>query len=116
MDAFEGKGPYPVEKLDDFLPLYEKVKNPKHFTKPFPATSEHDKRLTQLNELRGQFTHFTPRGWSLELVGLPEIARASVDVATWSAVESGALWYKPSHIKRTTVAARRIVRLTNKRV
>jgi hypothetical protein len=112
LEAFEGKGPYPVEKLDDFLPLYEKVKNPKYFQTPFPASAEHNKRISQLNELRGQFVHFTPRGWSLELAGLPDVVSAAADLASWAITGADALWYKPSHVNRTRVAVRRLKRLS----
>ena len=112
LEAFEGNGPYPVEKLDDFMPLYEKVKNLKYFQTPFPASAEHDKRITQLNALRGQFVHFTPRGWSLELTGLPDVISAAVDLASWAISDAGALWHKPSHINRTKVAVRRVKRLS----
>ena len=113
--AFEGSGPYPVEKekLDDFLPLYAKVKDRKHFQTPFPATANHDKRINQLNELRGQFVHFTPCGWSLELAGLPDIVSASVDVALWALDDAGMIWYKQSHVSRTRAAARQLKRFAS---
>lgn len=108
LEAFEGKGPYPVEKLDDFMPLYEKVKNPKYFETPFPASTEHDNRITQLNTLRGQFVHFTPRGWQLELAGLPDVLSAAVDLPSWAITDADALWHKPSHVNRTKAAVRRL--------
>ena len=110
--AFQGNGPYPVEKLDDFLPLFEKVKLPKHFATPFPSTPAHDKSIQRLNELRGYFTHFTPKGWSLELAGLPIIVRDTADLIEWAAFQSGATWHKLSHPKRTRRALAAIRRLT----
>ena len=110
IEAFEGRGPYPVEKLDDFMPLYEKVKDPKHFSKPFPARAAHDKRIERLHALRGQFMHFTPCGWSVELAGLPDMVAAGSEIATWCISDADAAWYKASHIKRTKAAVRVLVR------
>jgi hypothetical protein len=113
--AFDGDGPYPVEKLDDFLPLYEKIKNPVHFREPFCPSAEQNRRIERLHELRCQFMHFTPRGWGLELAGLPDIVAAATHVASWTAFDADAAWYKASHGSRTAVATRRLIRRTKQK-
>lgn len=112
--AFRGDGPYPVEKLDDFLPLYKKIKTAACFRQPFPATALHDQHLGKLHELRCQFIHFTPCGWSIELAGLPNIVSAATDIADWCVNDSDTLWYKASHGRRTAVAIRRLVQRTKR--
>ncbi len=113
--AYEGNGQYPFEKLDDFPALYEKVKNPKHFTHPFSPTLDQDRDVVRLNDLRADFSHFTPKGWRLDLAGLPVIVSNSLMLASWAITDAGANWYKASHIKRTKVAIRRLRRFTQRR-
>lgn len=103
--------PFPAEKLDDFMNLYQKIKNPAHFEKAFTSGSTHDKSLGMLNELRNQFIHFTPKGWSLELMGLPGLLIDATDVISWCSNDSGTLfWYKHVHSKRTNSAIRQLRR------
>ena len=40
---------------------------------PLQTTQEQDKDFRRLNNLRTNFAHFTPKGWSIESVGLPRI-------------------------------------------
>jgi len=39
--------------------------------KKFIVKPDHDWAVKKLNELRNQFVHFAPKGWSLDLLGLP---------------------------------------------
>lgn len=41
---------------------------------------EHLQSFKRLNALRNDFAHFTPRGWSIELGGLPKIFSDIIDV------------------------------------
>lgn len=66
-----GKGKYPSLNLMRFMPLYEKVK--KSFRPSIPE--DVDKNVKRLNDFRNEFMHFTPKGWSLELDGLPSLLR-----------------------------------------
>lgn len=56
-------------KLDSYLNLYKKVKQQLGF-KP---QNEIEKNIKELNERRNEFIHFTPKGWSLKVDGLPQI-------------------------------------------
>jgi hypothetical protein len=111
--ALEGKGPFPVEKLDDFLALYGKIKAPANFQTPFSPSQDEDEQITRLNGFRGYFTHFTPKGWSLELAFLPPIVIASAAVIRWATFDAGAIWYKASSTNRTKRSLSKLRRLTN---
>lgn len=71
-----GKGKYPGLSLMRFVPLYEKVKKTLRLSMP----EEVDKSVKRLNDFRNEFMHFTPKGWSLELDGLPALLRNSLRV------------------------------------
>ena len=114
LTAYESGGPFPVEKLDEFLNLYAKVKNPENFhtigSGPFNARPNHDFSLDKLNSIRNDFIHFTPKGWSLELAGLPGICLDTLELMQWLGQESTAiLWYKPTHRVRAKRAIRRLI-------
>ena len=66
--------------------------------------------MSQLNEFRNTFTHFTPKGWSLELAGLPRICLNTLEVMNFLGLQTTAvLWYKPT---RRTRAERALKRMT----
>lgn len=78
MEAHEKSGPYPRnEKLDSYLNLYKKVKSESlgrmGGNKNFVPSGTQGKSIKKLNEIRNEFIHFTPKGWSLEVNGLPRI-------------------------------------------
>jgi hypothetical protein len=103
--------PFPPEKLDDFLSLYEKIKTAKYFRQAFVPGTSHDHSLKLLNELRNGFIHFTPKGWSLELAGLPALLSDVADVISWCHDGSESLfWYKQVHRRRTISALRHLRR------
>lgn len=103
---------FPAEKLDEFLNLYAKVKDPAHFSVPFPATPRQDQSLARLNEFRNDFIHFTPKGWSIELGGLPNIVIDTSDVISWCTNDAESfVWYKTAHAKQTASAVRRLKRV-----
>ena len=114
LEAYESGGPFPAEKLDEFLNLYLKVKDPENFhtigTGPFVPAGTHDQSMNYLNEFRNMFTHFTPKGWSLELAGLPRICLNTLEVMNFLGLQTTAvLWYKPT---RRTRAERALKRMT----
>jgi hypothetical protein len=61
---------YPGEYLADFTTLL----NLATITMP----QQHAKDIKKLHGLRNSFAHFTPKGWSIELVGLPRIIDAAL--------------------------------------
>jgi hypothetical protein len=48
---------------------------------PLTLTSDERADLEKLNNLRNEFTHFRPKGWSLETAGLPTIVLLALDKA-----------------------------------
>jgi hypothetical protein len=103
---------FPAEKLDDFLSLYAKIKTAKYFRHAFAPGASHDRSLELLNELRNGFVHFTPKGWSLELAGLPALLTDVADIVSWCHERSETfIWYKQVHRRRTISALRRVRRL-----
>lgn len=77
MEAHKNQTPYPEEKLDSYLNLYKKVKHTETGqiggNKRFIARGTEGGHIKRLNTLRNEFIHFTPKGWSLEVNGLPQI-------------------------------------------
>ena len=113
--AYESDGPFPAEKLDEFLNLYLKVKDPANFhtigAGPFEPGGTHDQSMSRLNEFRNMFTHFTPKGWSLELAGLPQICLDVLEVMTFLGLQTTAvLWYKSTRRTRTERALKRMTK------
>ncbi len=78
MEAHNSNLP-PPQKLDTYLNLYAKVKSPNTGqvggNKRFSPKGTQGTSIKRLNNFRNEFSHFTPKGWSLELDGLPRICR-----------------------------------------
>jgi hypothetical protein len=113
LEAHESGGQFPAEKLDEFLNLYLKVKDPEYFhavgAGPFVPVGTHDESMQYLNDFRNIFTHFTPKGWSLQLAGLPRICLDTLDVKNFLGLQSTAvLWYKPTRRTRAERALKRM--------
>lgn len=111
--AYEKGGPYPVEKLDEFLNLYKKVKDKGNFhvvdAGPFVPGPTHDASFIRLNEYRNEFIHFTPKGWSLQLFGLPRVGLDALDLIQFFGWESTAvLWHKQALVSRAKRAVTRL--------
>ena len=77
MEAYESGGTYPPEKLDTYLGLYSKIKSPTTGqiggNRRFVPERDQGRSIKRLDSIRNEFIHFTPKGWSLELDGLPSI-------------------------------------------
>ena len=77
MSAYENHTPYPQDELDRYLNLYKKVKHSETGqaggNQCFKPRGTEGKNIKRLNSLRNEFIHFTPKGWSLEIDGLPRL-------------------------------------------
>ena len=119
LDAYNNGGQFPIDKLDNFLNLYMKVKDKNNFhsygASSFIPGSTHDKSFTRLNDFRNEFIHFTPKGWSLQLQGLPHVCLDVLDLIQFFGWESTAiLWHERVLVERAKRALKRLRRtLTN---
>jgi hypothetical protein len=110
LDAYARGGPYPTDlKLDDFLSLYDKIKSDlmlmyRHSNKFRPQATQ-GASIKQLNRLRNEFIHFTPRVWALELTGLPAISSDCLDIADFLARQSNNLTWPDSALATRASAA-----------
>jgi hypothetical protein len=101
LKAHESGSTYPESRMDFFLSLYEKVKSDAvcryvHSKKFVPGPS-HDYSMEKLNELRNDFIHFFPKGWSIQLAGLPKICIDCLEIAHFLGWESMTiLWHNAS--------------------
>lgn len=65
----------------------------------------------RLNEFRNEFIHFTPKGWALELEGLPRVALDALDLMQFFGWDSTAIrWHKRVQIVRAKRALKRLRR------
>jgi hypothetical protein len=102
--AYREEKPLPKERLDTFLNLYAKVKTDAAagyvHSKRFTPGPTHDRSMKKLNEFRNEFIHFVPKGWSLELAGLPRICLDCLSVANFLHAEGGNIFWNNSAIRR----------------
>lgn len=114
MAAYEKNESPPPEKLDSYLNLYKKVK-PKEWGQVsgnvrFVPEGSEGGDIKRLNSLRNEFIHFTPKGWRLEVGGLPRIALATARLISFIALETtNVFWHKPDAQKRLLEAHGRFV-------
>lgn len=91
-----GEEKLPEERLDTYKNLYKKVKTGLAYgAPPFDPVGSQGRSIKKLDELRDEFVHFTPKGWSLEVSGLPEICMDCIRLIRYLAFESGStVWYR----------------------
>lgn len=116
LKAYNTGAPFPADRLDNFLSLYEKSKVPDHFhyhgASAFTPGSTHDRSMQRLNDFRNEFIHFTPKGWALEVAGLPAICLDCLDVIRYFGWETTLItWYKASHVARAKRAHNKLRRI-----
>ena len=99
MQAYEKHETPPPEKLDSYLNLYKKVKHSQWGqvggNKRFVPNGSEGKDIKHLNALRNEFIHFTPKGWSLEVDGLPRICLSTTSMISFLALETqNVFWHE----------------------
>lgn len=96
-------------KLAGFLDLYKRIKGDRmkmyvHSQKFVPKGTQ-GRSVKLLNELRNKIIHFTPKIWSLELGGLPDMVSDCLEIAEFLAWESGnVIWHKQDLQERLKAA------------
>lgn len=109
LNAYSTGAKYPDERMDFFLELFAKVKPPDGpsyiGSGPFVSRDSIDDSMKRLNDFRNDFVHFMPKSWSIELAGLPVIAKECVEVAEFLAWQSGQiLWHDEALAERARIA------------
>lgn len=77
-------------RLAEFLELYDRMK----LRTAFPETADVDDDIKRLVRLRNDFMHFTPKGWSIQLAGLPRIMRSTLSVIDHLDVRGHIPWFE----------------------
>lgn len=91
LEAYEqDRTDYPEPWLANFLELYARMKSQTAFS----ATAESDKDIKRLVEFRNDFMHFTPKGWSIQLAGLPRLLRNALAVVQHLGWQGHIIWYE----------------------
>ena len=109
LEAYEKQQPLPEERLDSYENLYKKIKSDRMLmyghSKTFVPTGSQGGSINKLNDLRDDFIHFVPKGWSLEVTGLPRLFGDCLDVIEFLGWESGnVLWHEAELESRAKVA------------
>lgn len=92
-----GGGPYPDLRLDWFPELYARMKKQLNFA---PHQSVDDS-VNSISTFRNEFIHFTPRSWSLEANGLPQMAEKCLEVVKFLGWEPGHItWYEGGMLQK----------------
>jgi hypothetical protein len=80
LKAHEDGTPYPEMMIDSFLNLYDKLKKNEIYGYKFAPKGTQGRSIKKVNEYRNEFVHFMPKGWALEVAGLPRICIDCLDV------------------------------------
>jgi hypothetical protein len=80
LKAHEDGTPYPEMMMDSFPNLYDKLKHQEIFGYKFVPRGTQGRSIKKINEYRNEFIHFMPKGWSLEVSGLPAMCKDCLDV------------------------------------
>lgn len=73
IEANDAGAPYPDAKMDSFLNLYKKIKKHEVLGFKFSPNGQQTVSVKKLNYFRNEFIHFMPKGWSIEVTGLPNM-------------------------------------------
>jgi hypothetical protein len=80
LEAYRGDKDYPDMHMDYFMDLYRKAKIVEILGFHLVTTELQDVSVKRLLDLRNDFVHFMPKGWSIELAGLPQTCLESLNV------------------------------------
>ena len=89
----------PEERLDRFESLYKKIKHDQMLiysnSKKFSPTSSQGRSVNKLKDLRDDFIHFVPKGWSLEVSGLPTLCQDCLAIIEFLGWDCGnVIWHE----------------------
>lgn len=98
--AYEDGGHLPTyEKLDSFLNLYKKIKSDRMLmyghSQIFVPQGSQGRSIKKINKFRNEFIHFIPKGWSIELSGMPRICTDCLSIIEFLGWDSGnVVWHE----------------------
>jgi hypothetical protein len=103
------KEPQPREMLHKFLVLYRKLRSSRMdrfvHSRRFQPHGTQNRSVCRLNQLRNEFIHFTPKGWSLDVSSLPHICLDCLSVIHFLESQSGNIvWYNNTLHQRASNA------------
>jgi len=78
--AHEEGTPYPEMMMDRFPNLYRKLKQNEIEGFKFVPHGSQGPSIKKINKFRNEFIHFMPKGWSIEISGMPRICIDCLDV------------------------------------
>ena len=77
----------PQDRIADAKALFERLTSPSSRLEstggPIAVASKHRKSFRRLHDLRNDFTHFSPKGWSIEVEFIRDAARDVLDGIDW---------------------------------
>ena len=82
LEAYHGDEDYPDMHMDYFMDLYSKTKSEEVLGFRITIDEHQDDSVRRLLNLRNDFIHFMPKGWSIQLAGLPRICLDALDVVS----------------------------------
>lgn len=98
----------PNNKLISFMEAFKRIQDPNRMggyvnSKAFSAKPYHEESMKKLNDnLRNQFIHFRPGGWSVHKKYIGEIGSPVLEVIEFLVFESGRVrFFEDSQFKRT---------------
>lgn len=105
--AYEsGSGKYPVQKLDGFMNLYKKIKSERMLmydhSRVFKPSGTQGGSVKKLNSFRNDFIHFTPKGWRIEVSGLPQIVDDCLNIISFLAFECNNMLWNDQNLEEQT--------------
>jgi hypothetical protein len=108
MSAYDRNEPPAPEKLDNYLNLYKKVKHKQWGqvggNTRFTPNGTEGADIKRLNSLRNEFIHFTPKGWGLEVTGLPRIALATARLISFLGLETTNVFWHTAEARESLAA------------
>ncbi|MET0330243.1 MAG: hypothetical protein ABW154_02325 [Dyella sp.] len=80
LKAHKDGTPYPELMMDNFLSLYKKLKKHDICGYRFKPNGTQGRSIRKINDFRNEFIHFIPKGWSIEISGMPAICLDCLEV------------------------------------
>lgn len=80
LESHETGGEYPETQMDGFLNLYKKIKKHEVLGFSFKPEGQQGRSIKKINLFRNEFIHFMPKGWSIEMSGMPNIFNDCLNV------------------------------------